>query len=110
MSENSGPGPVVQAQWELGQTTFNTVGQLRDLIRIVSQDNVQPQAVLAAEALGFVLIVSPKRIDQAIEALGGNDSTRIEGMQALIGLSSGGLQRVMRVSTPLLQFFLVLTA
>jgi hypothetical protein len=110
MSNNNAVGPAVQPQWEVGQTTFSTVSQLRELIGIASQDNVQPQAVLAAEALGLGLIVSSKRIGEAVEALGGNDSTRLESIRAFIGLSSGKIHHVIRHSTPLLQFFLVITA
>ena len=66
--------------------------------------------MLAAEQLGFGLIASPKRIDEAIVALGGNNSTRVETVGALIGLKTGDLQRIIRESTPLLQFFLAITA
>jgi hypothetical protein len=110
MSNNTAVGQAVQPQWEVGQTTFSTVNKLRELIGIASQDNIQPQAVLAAESLGLGLVVSPKRIGEAVEALGGNDSTRLESIRAFIGLNSGNIHRIMRHSTPLLQFFLVITA
>jgi len=100
----------VQPQWELSRTSFDTAAQLRDLIGIASQPNVQPQAVLAAEQLGFGLIVSPERINEAIVALGGNNSTRVEAAGVFIGLKTGDLQRIIRESTPLLQFFLAFTA
>jgi hypothetical protein len=33
-------------------------------------DDVQPQAVIAAEHLGSLMIVHPQRIGQAVDALG----------------------------------------
>jgi hypothetical protein len=110
MSSNNSNPSSVQPQWDLGQTTFQTTRQLRDLITIASQPNVQPQAVLAAEQLGFGLLASPERIDEAVVALGGNESTRIEKLRAFVGFISGDLQRLMRQSTSLLQFFLTITA
>jgi hypothetical protein len=103
-------GMSVQGQWDVAKTSFKTVNQLRDLIGIASQPNVQPQAILAAENLGYGLVVSPKRIEEAIAALGGNDSVQLESIQGAVGLRSTDLQRIMRQSTPLLQFFLVVTA
>lgn len=100
----------VSAQWDVGKTAFSSADRLRQLIGTATQDNVQPQAVLAAEALGFGLIVSPKRIDEAIVALGGTESTRIADLKVMIGLTSGGVVRTIRNSTALTQFFLVATA
>ena len=99
-----------QGQWDVAKTSFDTVSQLRELIGISSQPNVQPQAILAAENLGYGLVVSPKRLEDAITALGGNDSVRLESIQGTVGLRSKELQRIMRQSTPLLQFFFVVTA
>ena len=103
-------GNKVQGQWDVVRTSFDTANQLRELIGIASQPNVQPQAILAAENLGLGLVVSPQRITDAITALGGNDSVRLESIKGAVGLRSGNLQRIMRQSTPLLQFFLVVTA
>jgi hypothetical protein len=110
MAGNNFNSSSVQPQWELGQTTFQTTRQLRDLITIASQPNVQPQAVLAAEQLGFGLLASPERIDEAIVALDGNESTRVGNLRAFVGFASDDLQRLMRQSTGLLQFFLATTA
>ena len=100
----------LQPVWELGGTLFNTASQLRDLMGILSRSNVQSQAIIAAEQLGFGLLASPKRIDEAIVALGGNESTRLESLHVLIGFTAGELQRIMRKSTSLVQFFLCMTA
>jgi hypothetical protein len=100
----------IQWQWDLAKSSFSTVNELRELIGIASQPNVQPQVILAAENLGFGFVVSSKRIEDAIGALGGNDSIRLESIQGHIGLRSRDLQRIVRQSTSLLQFFLVITA
>lgn len=110
MASNNFNPSSVQPQWELGQTTFQTTRQLRDLITIASQPNVQPQAVLAAEQLGFGLLASPERINEAVVALGGNESIRIENLRAVVGFISDDLLRLIRQSTGLLQFFLTITA
>jgi hypothetical protein len=96
-------------QWDVSQTAFQSAGALRGLIRAVSQDDIQAQAVLAAEALGIGLLVSPALIDKAVVALGGEDSVKWENLKILIGLNSNGVIKAIRNSTPLLQFFLLAT-
>ena len=65
---------------------------------------------MAAEALGFGLLLSPQLIDKAIVALNGNESLRLAKLQVYIGLHSGGVGRTVRQSTPLIQFFLITAA
>jgi len=101
---------ALQVQWDLTKSSFSTVNELRELIGIASQPNVQPQAVLAAENLGYGLVVSPRRIEDAIGALSTNDSMRLESIEGRIGLRSKDLQRIIRQSTSLLQFFVTITA
>jgi hypothetical protein len=110
MDNNASAVAPVQAQLGIDNTTFKTAESLRELISIASGPNVQPQAVLAVEQLGFSLLVSPERINDAIMALRGNDSIRVENVQAWIGLRAGELHRIFRESTPLLQFFLLFAA
>ncbi|KAH7418719.1 hypothetical protein BKA64DRAFT_207069 [Cadophora sp. MPI-SDFR-AT-0126] len=110
MDNNASAVAPVQAQLGIDSTTFKTAESLRELISIASRPNVQPQAVLAVEQLGFSLLASPERIDDAIVALRGNDSVRVESAQAWIGLRAGELHRIFRESTPLLQFFLLFAA
>lgn len=105
MANSNAPHAVL----EIGGTSFNTFKALRTLITSVSQDDVQPQAVLAVEALGSIFLASADRINEAVDALGGNDSVRVENVLASIGLTSGGLRHTTRKSTGLLQFFLVCT-
>jgi hypothetical protein len=100
------PGP----QWDVSQTAFNSAGALRDLIRAVSYDDVQPQALLAAEALGLGFLVSPIRINEAIIALKGEESVKWDRFKVLVGLQSKGTIKTIRNSTALAQFFVVVTA
>ena len=75
---------------------FNNLKALRGLIAATSEDDVHTQAVLAVEQLGACIPVAAERIDEAVNALGGNTSVRVENLKASIGISSGGLCKVMR--------------
>jgi hypothetical protein len=97
-------------QIDISQTAFSSAGALRSLIQAVSYDDVQPQAVLAAEALGFGLLVSPMRINEAVNALDGNESVKWDKFKIVLGLQSKGIVKAIRNSTALTQFFLVATA
>lgn len=93
---------AVNPQWDVSSTSFTTFDRLRTLVSIASQDNVQPQAVLAAEALGAFMIASPAAISSAITMLGGNESVLLAQFKLHIGLSSGGVIKTIRESTALL--------
>jgi len=98
----------ITRQWDIGHTAFTSATGLRNLIQAVSVEDVQPQAVLAAEALGFSigLRVSPELIDKAIIALRGSESVRWDNFKLLIGVSSSALINTVRTSTSLIAFFL----
>jgi hypothetical protein len=100
----------VNPSFEIGGSVFNSFKALRGLIAVTSEDDVHTQAVLAVEQLGACIPVAAERIDEAVNALGGNTSIRVENLKASIGISSGGLCKVMRESTPLLQFFALCAA
>ena len=100
----------VNPSLELGGSVFNSLKALRGLIAATSEDDVHTQAVLAVEQLGACIPVAAERIDEAVNALGGNTSIRVQNLKASIGISSGGLCKVMRESTPLLQFFALCAA
>lgn len=72
-------------------------------------DDVQPQAVIAAQHLGDLMIVHPDRIGQAVDALGGSESFRIENIKLSMGLSSGGIAAQVRKSTSAIRCFLFAT-
>jgi len=100
----------VNPSFEIGSSIFNNLKALRGLIAATSEDDVHTQAVLAVEQLGACFPVAAERIDEAVSALGGQNSVRVQNLKASIGISSGGLCRVMRQSTALLQFFVLCTA
>lgn len=100
----------VNPSFEIGGSGFNTLKALRALIAATSEDDVHTQAVLAVEQLGACFPVAAERIDEAVTALGGQNSVRVENLKASIGISSGGLCKVMRQSTALLQFFVLCAA
>lgn len=56
----------VQRSFELGGSIFKTAEGLRSLIVAASQDDVQGQAILAAEQLGSLFILSQDRIGEAV--------------------------------------------
>ncbi len=100
----------VDVSFEIGGSVFNNLNALRRLIAASSEDDVHTQAVLAMEQLGTCIPVSPERIDEAVNALGGQTSVRVQNLKASIGIASGGLCRIIRQSTPLLQFFVLCAA
>jgi hypothetical protein len=101
---------AVAKQWEIGQTASTSVAGLLDLIRSVSVDNVQPQAVLAAEHLGSSIRFSSKLYHEAILALKGNESPKKENLEFLVGLNYGGTIKKIRNSSCLIAFFLFVCA
>ncbi|KAF8847374.1 hypothetical protein BDZ45DRAFT_811632 [Acephala macrosclerotiorum] len=100
----------VNPSFEIGGSGFNTLKALRALIAATSEDDVHTQAVLAVEQLGACFPVAAERIDEAVTVLGGSNSVRVENLKASIGISSGGLCKVIRQSTALLQFFVLCAA
>ena len=100
----------VNPSLEIGGTVFNSLNAVRGLIAATSEDDVHAQAVLAAEQLGACVPVSPERIGEAVNALGGRNAIRIQNLKASIGIASGGLCKIMRQSTPLIQFFVLCAA
>ena len=95
---------------DIAGTVFNTTSRLKSLIEAVSVENVQPQAVFAAEALGFGIHVRDELLGQAAGVLSGNDNVRWDNLRILIGIRSGELHKTIRTSRPLLSFFLFVCA
>ena len=100
----------LQTVVETGGLFVNTVGALRGLIAAASEDDVDLQTVLAIDKLGTCIPVAPDRIAEAYNALGSQTSVRVDNLKAWIGIASGGLCRMVRKSTPLLQFFVFCAA
>lgn len=89
---------------------FNTTSHLKSFIEAVTVENVQPQAVLAAEALGFGIHVRDELLVKAVDALSGNENVRWENLKLLIGIRSGELHKTIRTSRSLSSFFLFVCA
>lgn len=88
---------IVQIQWSIDNTIFNSVDVLRKLFQAARDDDVQNSAVMSLEALGSSLMVSPDRIDEAKAALGKNSRFQIlQDTLVTIGLASGGVAYFVR--------------
>ncbi|KAI9701827.1 MAG: hypothetical protein M1836_001171 [Candelina mexicana] len=96
--------------WDLGYSVFKAGSAVFDLIKASAEDDVQCQAVLALEGLGAGCLVSQHRIGDAVEALSQRKVEWIERLKITIGLSGGGIARVLRKSTPCLAAFLLAMA
>ena len=101
---------AVVRQWDVGNTSIASADKLLDLIRGASQDNVQPQAVLAIRALGSGIHPSPELIGKGVDALGGMDNVKVENLKLSLGLHSGGTTVFLRQSTPGVAAFLLISA
>ncbi len=101
---------AVQKQWDIGVTSIASADRLLELIRGASEDNVQPQAVLAICALGSVIHPHQRLIGEGVNALGGTKNVRIENMKLSLGLQFGGTALYLRQSTPGVAAFLLVCA
>ncbi|KAL8922038.1 MAG: hypothetical protein Q9172_003721 [Xanthocarpia lactea] len=101
---------AVQKQWDIGVTSIASADRLIELIRGASEDNVQPQAVLAICALGSAIHPHQRLIGEGVNALGGTKNVRIENMKLSIGLQFGGTALYLRQSTPGVAAFLLVCA
>ena len=101
---------ALQAQWDIGSSAFTLSGKLLSLIQATSVDDVHPNSVFAAEALGSMMIVDDRLIGKAVDALGGDKSFRLENLKLQFGLSSGGIPSQIRKSTAAIKAFLLITA
>ena len=100
----------IQTQWDIGQSIFTLKDRIVELIRAGSEDDVQPQAILAMEGLGAGIIVHNDRIGEGKLALKGGESYKLEKLLLLIGFTGGGVARLMRDSTPCIASFLLIVA
>lgn len=78
---------------EIGGSVFNSVTALQGLISACSEDDVYAQAILAAEQLLAWIPAAPKRIGEAVDALGGHTSVRLENIKAWIACGPEGSAR-----------------
>ena len=97
----------IQKQWDIGQSIFLIGVTAIALLKAGSEDDIQPQAILALEGLGVGLLVHKDRIDEAVDALKGCENRRLSKLMLSIGLNHGGVARIMRKSVPCVASFLL---
>lgn len=86
-----------QAQWSVDNTIFKSVEVLLKLYQAARDDDIQSAAVMALEALGSGLMISPERIDDGKAALDNVGSfERLQDMLINIGVMPGGVAHFMR--------------
>ena len=110
LSEEMSISNLVQKQWDIGYTSFASAERLVELIRAASEDNVQPQAVLALCALGSKIQPHQELIGKAVDALGGTKNVKLEHLRLSVGLQYGGTALYLRESTPGVAIFLLISA
>ena len=109
MADNKGP----VTQWEapsLIPAGLSVLDRVLSLVKAASQDDVQPQAVIALETLGAGCHVSSHLISEGIDALNGQESIRLKDSKALLGLVNSNVVAEFRTSTARVQAFLLSTA
>jgi hypothetical protein len=109
------PGNIIQPQIELSNSVLLVGKLLMGLLRASFEDDVQPQAALAMEALGQRLLVSKQIIETGQELFKPSKEKRIakviiDTMKLAIGLTSSGWPEAMRGSISLVKSFLLAMA
>ena len=89
------PGNIIQPQIELSNSALLVANILTRVLRASSEDDVQPQAALAMEALGQRLLVSKQVIETGQEIFKPPKEKRkskvvIDTTNLIIGLTSSG--------------------
>jgi len=109
------PGNIIQPQIELSNSALLAANLLTRVLCASSEDDVQPQAALAMEALGQRLFVSKQVIQTGQEIFKPQkekrkDKIMIDTMKLIIGLTSSGWPEAMRGSISLVKSFLLAMA
>lgn len=99
----------IQKQWDIGQSVFYALASARALLSAGSEDDIQPQAIIAMEGLGAGLLIDQDRISEGIDALKGGESRRLSQLMIIVGLSNGGTARLMRESVACIASFVLAT-
>lgn len=90
-------GSIIQTQWAIDSTIFGSFDVLRRLLIAADEDELRSSAVLAFEALGSSILLSPSRIDEGMHAL--KTRGRFETFSDIlvtVGVKSGGIAHFMR--------------
>jgi hypothetical protein len=106
------PKSIIQPQIELSNSALLVADLLARVLRASSEDDVQPQAAFAMEALGQRLLVSKQVIEIGQEIFKPSKERRrskvaIDTMKLIIGLPSSGWPEAMRGSISLVKSFLL---
>ena len=109
MSQPSPLGPLA-LQWDAALTSTWAVDKFRAVIQAASVDNVQAQAVLTLLALGSNIMAAPELYGDAIDALDGNASVKLEHLKVNVGFAAGGTAEVLRQQSSGLSAFLLICA
>jgi hypothetical protein len=109
------PGNIIQPQIELSNSALLAANLVTRVLRASSEDDVQPQAALAMEALGQRIFVSKQIIETGQEIFKPSKEKRrakatIDAMKLIIGLTSSGWPEAMRGSISLVKSFLLAMA
>lgn len=100
----------VQKQWDIGQSVLILGAATIALIDAGSQDDIQPQAIVAMEGLGAGLLVHQDRIGEGIDALKGGENRKLSKLMLTFGLNNGGAARIMRGSVSCVASFMLAVA
>ncbi len=100
----------VQKQWDIGQSILLVGVAAIALLSAGSEDDIQPQAIVAMEGLGAGLLVHQDRIGEGVDALKGGENRKWSKLKLTVGLNNGGTARVMRSSVSCVASFLLAVA
>jgi hypothetical protein len=105
---------LIQIQWSLDNTVFKGIELLQSLIKSAAEDDVHAQVIMAFEALGSALLVSPERIGEGIDALSRSQQHKLSiggKLKAIVGLNGLGIARIIRKrATQCVPAFLLVTS
>jgi hypothetical protein len=101
---------AVQAQWNLLETALVAKDTIFAILRACADEDVQGQAVLALEGLGFGLMIHEDRREKGKNALKTFKNQVIHQLKLSIGLHRGGLAMEMSRTSNLVAAFLLICA
>ena len=100
----------VQKQWDIGQSILLVGVAAIALLSAGTEDDIQPQAIVAMEGLGAGLLVHQDRIGEGVDALKGGENRKWSNLKLTVGLNNRGAARVMRNSVSCVGSFLLAVA
>ena len=98
---------AVQPQWNVLETALLARNSIVAILCACAEEDVQGQAILALEGLGFGLIIDEDRRAEGLKALRTFRSRIVHQLRLTIGLSKGGLAMHISQSQNLIASFLI---